>query len=105
MLVVRFHAGERGTVGRLKPFQMSHPPTDETLSDRLMYKTIGVAVVTIGHGLYLGFRYLQHGHVNTISAGLLVFLGVFTSVLSLVVFLLKRSEARSPEDRWFVDRG
>ncbi len=70
-----------------------------------MYKTISLAVVTIGHGLYLGFRYLQHGHVNTISAGLLVFLAGLTIILMLVVFLLKRSEARSPEDRWFVDRG
>lgn len=84
---------------------MSDSPSDETLSDRLMYKTISLAVVTIGHGLYLGFRYLQHGHVNTISAGLLVFLAGLTIILMLVVFLLKRSEARSPEDRWFVDRG
>lgn len=84
---------------------MPDPPSYETLSDRLMYKTIGLAVVTIGHSLYLGFRYLQHGHVNTISAGLLVFLAGLTIALSLVVLLLKRSEARSSDDRWFVDRG
>jgi hypothetical protein len=70
-----------------------------------MYKTISLAVVAIGHGLYLGFRYFQHGHVNTISAGFLVFLAGLNIVLTLVVFLLKRSEGRSSEDRWFGDRG
>jgi len=84
---------------------MSQNPSDESLSDRLIYKIIGLAVVVIGHGLYLGFRYLQHGNVNTISVGLLIFLAGLTIVLSVFAFFLKRSEARSREERWFLDRG
>jgi len=68
---------------------------DARPSTRLMNKTIGLAVATIGHGLYLGFRYVLHGHVNKINVGILVFLAAFTFLLGVVVVLMKRAERRA----------
>jgi len=84
---------------------MAEDETKTSPSDQLLYKTIGLAVATIGHGSYLAFRYLQHGHVNAVSLGLLVFLTAITLVMALFIVLLKRAEARKRGDDWFVNRG
>lgn len=63
------------------------------------------AVATIGHGLYLGYRLLQDGRVNSISFGLLVFLAAATILMILLVVLMRRAEARADDDPWYVDRG
>jgi len=83
---------------------MSQSHDEARPSTRLMNKTIALAVATIGHGLYLGIRYVLHGHVNKINVGIFVFLAACTFLLSVVVVLMKRTERRAREDRSFVAR-
>jgi hypothetical protein len=82
---------------------MSDPnSSDQNPSDQLAYKTIGVALVAIGHGAYLAYRYVTHGHVNAISLGLVILLAVLTLLLTGLVMMMRRSEARKRNKNWCV---
>jgi hypothetical protein len=78
--------------------------SDENPSDQLAYKTIGIAIVAIGHGLYLAYKYVRHDRVNSISLGLIIFLIVVTLFLTGLVIMMRRSEARKRNENWFVSR-
>ena len=67
-------------------------------SDQLAYKTMGLGLAAVGHGAYLGYKYIRYGHVNEISVGVLVFLWVFTLVATGVLIAMRRSEARRHKD-------
>ena len=73
-------------------------PHDDKPSDQLIYKLIGLIVATAGHGLYLAYKYVRDGHVNDISVGLLIFLTAVTIVVTIVVLIMRRSEARERDD-------
>ena len=76
--------------------------SDQNPSDQLAYKTIGVALVAIGHGSYLAYRYVTHVHVNRISLVLVIFLAFVTLLLTGLVIMMRPSEARKRNNNWFV---
>lgn len=63
-------------------------------SDRLGEKLLALVVATIGHGLYLAYKYLRHGRVNDVSVGVFAFMAVLTALGVLYFVHLRGVERR-----------
>lgn len=78
----------------------NHQPS--SASDRLGEKLVAAAVATIGHGLYLAYKYVRHGRVNDVSVGILAFMAAVTTLGVLYYVYLRRVE-RQRSSPWRVE--
>jgi hypothetical protein len=71
-------------------------------ADKFGEKILVAVVATVGHGLFLTYKYFRHGRVNDISIGILVFMAAVTLVGAAFYWQMRRRADR--DSPWFETR-